>query len=220
MPHSIIAIDGPAASGKSSVARLLAQKLGFLFVSSGHFFRTIAWKAHHDQLDISDNTKVDDWLATFSLQSQIIAGEIHLLINGIDLTEYLKDSAVNRLVSPMAAIPSVRAFLLGQQRELARHHNLVMEGRDIGSVVFPETSFKFYLDASLEERARRRHCEGINDNISERDQQDSARAIAPLLIAPGAIVIDTTHLSIEEVVEEILRHVNALLYNNEAVRSS
>src|SRR3990167_9170649 len=139
MPHSIIAIDGPAASGKSSVARLLAQKLGFLFVSSGHFFRTIAWKAHHDQLDISDNTKVDDWLATFSLQSQIIAGEIHLLINGIDLTEY---------------------------------------------------------------------------------QQDSARAIAPLLIAPGAIVIDTTHLSIEEVVEEILRHVNALLYNNEAVRSS
>ena len=204
MPHSIIAIDGPAASGKSTTARLLAKKLGFLFVSSGHFFRSIAWKAHEDHLNASIPKKIDAWLATLELQHKVIDGTVHLLLNGKDLTEHLTDPVVNAHVSTLAAIPSVRDFLLSQQQDLGKYHNLVMEGRDIGSVIFPDTPFKFYLDASPEERLRRRAKEGESDSIAQRDYQDSTRTVAPLVIAPGATVIDTTLLNVEQVVEKIL----------------
>ena len=207
MLHSIIAIDGPAASGKSTTARILAKKLGFLFVSSGHFFRSVAWKAHEDKLDVSSPAKIDTWLTTLELRHEIIDGEVHLLINNKDLTEHLTDPVVTSHVSTLAAIPSVRDFLLNQQQDLGNHHNLVMEGRDIGSVIFPDTPFKFYLDASPEERLRRRAKEGNADAIAQRDYQDSTRTVAPLMIAPGATVIDTTLLNVEQVVEEIVTHL-------------
>ncbi|MFZ4116026.1 MAG: (d)CMP kinase [Chthoniobacterales bacterium] len=199
----IIAIDGPAASGKSTAARLLAKKLGFVFVSSGHYYRALAWGALQYHLKPSQEKEIASWLQTLDFQTCLIEGEARPLLNSIDPKEHLFDTEVNALASPLAALPEVRSFLLTKLRNLALDHHLVMEGRDIGSVVFPKTPFKFYLDASLEERIRRRKKEGETDAIAERDRSDSSRTLAPLLIPERATVIDTTHLSIEEVAEEI-----------------
>jgi len=195
---NIITIDGPAASGKSVAGQTLAEKLGYLFVSSGHFYRALAWAAHRDKINFSEPNAVAQWLEQLSFQHKIIDGELHLFINGKDVTPYLNDEVVNKLVSPLAAIPAVRNFLLVRFRALADQYNLVMEGRDIGSVVFPEAKYKFYLDASPEVRARRRAHQGIVDSVTKRDQQDSTRATAPLVIPKGATVIDTTNLTIFE----------------------
>lgn len=202
---SVITIDGPAASGKSSVARAVARELQFLFVSSGSFYRTLAWSAVQQSLDIAQEKAVINWLATLQPTITIVAGEAQLLLNGYDSTDHLTAPSVNALVSPLAALPAVRNFLLALLRGLADKHDLVMEGRDIGSVVFPHAPFKFYLTASIEERMRRRGQQGESDAIMERDQRDTSRALAPLSIPDGAIVIDSTYLSIEEVVEQILR---------------
>lgn len=198
LSHTIITIDGPAASGKTIAGRRLASRLGYLFVSSGHYYRALAWAAHHAQIDISEPTAVQYWLEGLSLQPQIIEGALHLFIDGNDVTPHLNDAVVTNLVSPLAALPAVRSFLLTRLRSLADQHNLVMEGRDIGSVVFPEAPWKIYIDASPEERERRRAKEGIIDNVAQRDQQDKTRAAAPLVIPEGAIVIDTTNLSISD----------------------
>ena len=207
MPHTIITIDGPAASGKTIAGRRLASRLGYLFVSSGHYYRALAWTAHHDQINISEPITVQHWLEGLSLQPQIIEEALHLFINDNDVTPHLNDAVVTGLVSPLAALPAVRNFLLTKLRSLADHRNLVMEGRDIGSVVFPEAPWKIYMDASPEERARRRTKEGIIDNVAQRDQQDKTRATAPLVIPKGAIVIDTTNLSVtdtNQAIDEIL----------------
>ncbi|KAB2643720.1 MAG: (d)CMP kinase [Verrucomicrobia bacterium] len=201
----VITIDGPAASGKSTVARHLAKKLGFIFVSSGYYYRALAWGVLQKKLEPSQENKIASWLQTLDFQTTIIEGEARPLLNRIDPKEHLFDPGVNALVSPLATLPEVRKFLLTKLRNLSLDHNLVMEGRDIGSVVFPDTPFKFYLDASLEERMRRRHQEGEIDAIAERDRSDSSRAVAPLLIPDGARVIDTTHLSIGEVAEHIFQ---------------
>ena len=208
MPYSIITIDGPAASGKSSVARAVAKKLGFTFVSSGSYYRALAWLANEQHVDFSNKQALTTWLASLNLESRAIGGEARIFLNGIDPTPHLTEASVNALVSPLAAIPAVRSFLLQKLRDLANQGSIVMEGRDIGSIVLPEATFKFYLDASLEERMRRRSHEGTVDTIATRDQQDATRALAPLSIPLGATVIDSTHLSIEEVVERITTIVN------------
>ena len=200
----IITIDGPAASGKSSVARAVAKKLDFTFVSSGSYYRALAWLVGREQIDFSNEQKLTAWLTSLNLESRVLQGEVHLFLNGIDPAPYLTETSVNALVSPLAGLPVVRSFLLEKLRDLANYNNIVMEGRDIGSVVFPEATFKFYLDASLEERMRRRSEQGTIDTIATRDQQDATRALAPLSIPPGATVIDSTHLSVEEVVEKII----------------
>ncbi|MBX9743482.1 MAG: (d)CMP kinase [Chthoniobacterales bacterium] len=207
LQNTIITIDGPAASGKSSAARGVAKKLGAVFVSSGAYYRALAWSAAQERLDFSDEKKITTWLGSLNLESQVTQGEVHLFLNNVDLTPHLSQPAVTALVSPLAALPAVRAFLLDQLRALANGHCIVMEGRDIGSVVFPEARFKFYLDASLQERIRRRQQQGTIDSIAQRDKQDSSRALAPLLIPQGAVVIDNTHLSVEEVVERIVDHL-------------
>jgi len=204
----VIAIDGPAASGKSTVARHLAKKLGFIFVSSGYYYRALAWGVLQKKMNQKNEKEITSWLQTLDFQTCIINGEARPLLNRIDPKEHLFDTEVNVLVSPLAALSEVRNFLLNTLRNLALDHNLVMEGRDIGSVVFPDTPFKFYLDASLEERMRRRHQEGEIDSIAERDCSDSSRALAPLLIPDGARVIDTTHLRIEEVAEHIFQYIH------------
>jgi cytidylate kinase len=205
MPGRVIAIDGPAASGKSSVSRGIAENLGFLFVSSGHFYRAFAWGALRDSISPE---KAPEWIRERILRVVNTGSGISLHLDGADSSPHLSDPEVAALVSPLAAVPAIREAVNAQLRALAAERDLVMEGRDIGSVVFPETPWKFYLDASPEERARRRAREGVTDQVAERDRLDSTRATAPLTIPAGAIVIDTTHLSLEEVVGAVLKHIN------------
>ncbi|MBV8483106.1 MAG: (d)CMP kinase [Verrucomicrobia bacterium] len=201
---SVIAIDGPAASGKSTVARKLAQFLGFSFVNSGAMYRAVAWLAHLHKLNPSDIVAVSKQLGTASFQFGISDKESFILMDGENPDQHLKEEVVNRTVSAISAIPEVRAFLLPHLRGFARLDNIVMEGRDIGSTVFPETPFKFYIDAAPEVRARRRAAQGVKDNLAHRDRADSSRRSSPLVIADDAEVIDSSSLSIAGVVDEVL----------------
>lgn len=206
MPGRVIAIDGPAASGKSSVSRGVAARLGFLFVSSGHFYRAFAWGALRDGITTE---QAPGWVTGRRLEVRRDESGVSLLLDGEDATPHLSDAATAAMVSPLAAVPAVRDAVNSRLRELAARHDLVMEGRDIGSVVFPETPWKFYLDASPEERARRRASEGAVDSVAERDRLDSTRATAPLTIPAGAIVIDTTHLGLDGVISAVLQRLDA-----------
>jgi CMP/dCMP kinase len=201
---SVIAIDGPAASGKSTVARQLAQFLGFSFINSGAMYRAVAWLAHLRKLNPSDNVGVSKQLGTVSFQFGIANKESFILIDGEKPDQHLKEEVVNRTVSTISAIPEIRAFLLPHLRGFARLDNIVMEGRDIGSTVFPETPFKFYIDAAPEVRARRRAAQGLKDNLAHRDRADSSRRSSPLVIADDAEVIDSSSLSIAGVIDEVL----------------
>ncbi|MBV9875007.1 MAG: (d)CMP kinase [Verrucomicrobia bacterium] len=201
---SVIAIDGPAASGKSTVARQLAQFLGFSFVNSGAMYRAVAWLAHLRKLNPSDNAAVSKQLGTVSFQFGIANKESFILIDGEKPDQHLKEEVVNRTVSTISAIPEIRAFLLPHLRGFARLDNIVMEGRDIGSTVFPETPFKFYIDAAPEVRARRRAAQGLKDNLAHRDRADSSRRSSPLVIADDAEVIDSSSLSIAGVIDEVV----------------
>jgi cytidylate kinase len=212
MAGCVIAIDGPAASGKSTVARGVAKALGFLFVSSGYFYRALAWGSIRDHLSLLTSSGIlDHWITGRHLEFQNLPDDTRLFLDGDDASPHLSDPEVTLRVSQIAALPSIRNFVNSSLRSLSASHDLVMEGRDIGSVVFPQTPYKFYLDASPEERARRRAREGLVDTVAERDRLDSTRATAPLTIPQGAIVIDTTHLSLEEVVKSVLHRVNESL---------
>jgi len=204
MAGRVIAIDGPAASGKSSVARGVASALGYLFVSSGHFYRAIAWGALRDRIDLKN---VEEWMAARKLTATENENTLLLHLDGAEVTAHLSDPDVAAMVSQLAAFPAVRNAVNALLRSLSLGRDLVMEGRDIGSVVFPETPWKFYLDASPEERARRRAKEGSVDPVAERDRLDSTRATAPLMIAQGAMVIDTTHLDLNQVIAAVLAHL-------------
>jgi len=204
MAGRVIAIDGPAASGKSSAARGVASTLGYLFVSSGHFYRAFAWGALRDRLDAKN---VEEWIAARKLAVTENDNTLLLQLDGEEVTSHLSDPAVAAMVSQLAAFPVVRSAVNTLLRSLVVRHDLVMEGRDIGSVVFPDTRWKFYLDASPEERARRRAKEGSIDPVAERDRLDSTRATAPLMIAQGATVIDTTHLDLNQVIATVLAHL-------------
>lgn len=201
MPGRVIAIDGPAASGKSSVSRGVAEHLGWLFVSSGHFYRALAWGAVCDEIPPGDAA---DWIPARDLAVKSSEGGVLLHLDGKDATPHLSDPEVAAMVSRLASVPAVRDAVNLRLRALSSTRDLVMEGRDIGSVVFPDTPWKFYLDASPEERARRRAREGAVDSVSERDRLDSTRATAPLSIPQGATVIDTTHLDLPGVIDAVL----------------
>jgi cytidylate kinase len=201
---AVVAIDGPAASGKSTVARRLAQSLGFSFVNSGAMYRAIAWWAHLRRLNPNDNAAVARQLAAATFQFGVSVKESYVLVDGQNPEEHLKEEVVNRTVSAISAIPEVRGFLLPHLRGFAGLDNIVMEGRDIGSTVFPETVFKFYIDAAPEVRARRRAAQGLKDNLAHRDRADSSRRSSPLVIADDAEVIDSSSLSIDGVVNEVL----------------
>ena len=187
--------------------------MGFLFVSSGHFYRALAWGVVRDSVS---EEALPQWIGNRRLDIVETAGPetaqrgVQLLLDGSDATPHLSDPEVAAKVSLLAVFPEVRDLINGHLRALAASHNLVMEGRDIGSVVFPETPYKFYLDASPEERARRRAGEGAVDSVAERDRIDSSRATAPLTIPKGATVIDTTHLNLSEVIHAVLEHLRKL----------
>lgn len=196
-PRFAIAIDGPAASGKSTLARELAKRLGLVMVNSGAMYRAITWKALQENIDPAD----DDAVIAMMDRIHIHCGEIGMTstitIDGVDPAAELRGEAINANVSAISAIPEVRRRLNELQRNYLDHTSIIMEGRDIGSVVFPDTPFKLYVDADESVRAARRHQVGEVDSVAKRDAADSERAHAPLMIADGAVVIDTSHHTIE-----------------------
>jgi cytidylate kinase len=201
---SVIAIDGPAASGKSTVAKVLAAHLGFSYVNSGLMYRSAAWLAHQQRVNPDHSNAVWQTLRNAELQFGLANKELFIRIDGVDPVAHLKEEVVNRTVSSVATIPEVRAFLSDQLRKFALLDNVVVEGRDIGSVVFPETPFKFYIDASPEIRARRRAAQGLKDSPAHRDRIDSSRRSSPLMIADDAQVIDTSSLTIDRVLKDVV----------------
>ena len=201
---SVVAIDGPAASGKSSVAKVLAAHLGFSYVNSGLMYRTAAWLAHLRRINPDHTDAVWRALQSAELKFGLENKELFVRIDGVDPETHLKEEVVNRTVSIIATIPEVRGFLSDHLRRFSALDNVVVEGRDIGSVVFPETPFKFYIDASPEIRARRRAAQGLKDSPAHRDRIDSSRRFSPLMIAEDAEVIDSSSLTIERVAKDIV----------------
>lgn len=200
----VIAIDGPAASGKSSVSRRLANRLQCLCVNSGSMYRAVTWEVLRQGIDPTAATAVESALKDIHVDYEFGKnGDSLVKVNSCLLDAELRESIVNNNVSTVSAIPAVRHLIVDRLRSLALGKNIVMEGRDIGSTVFPDTPYKFYLDASPEVRRRRRASEGGVDSIDQRDKQDSTRAEAPLMVAKGAIVIDTSELTLDEVVDKI-----------------
>jgi cytidylate kinase len=202
--HRVVAIDGPAASGKSSVARELARRLGFIYVNSGAVYRAITWYLLEKGINAEDSNRIAEALELAAITVCIRDGESRILVDNVDPVEHLRDDRVNESVSRVSKLPLVRQIVGRKLHERARNHDLVVEGRDIGSVVFPETPYKFYVDASPEVRLRRRSAQGERDEIALRDHADFSRSVSPLIIAKDAHVIDTSQLTIEAVVNEIV----------------
>jgi cytidylate kinase len=202
--HRVIAIDGPAASGKSTVALELARRLGFAYVNSGAMYRAVTWYVLAHQIDPGEADRIAALIETASIVCDLCGNQSQIRIDGTDPTPHLRDNKVNKSVSQVSTVPQVRRILVEKMRHYAREGDIVMEGRDIGSIVFPDTPYKFYIDASPDVRLRRRAAEGQRDEISARDRADSGRRSSPLVIAEDALVIDTSNLTIDGVVGEIV----------------
>jgi len=202
--HRVIAIDGPAASGKSSVARALARRLDFVYLNSGAMYRAVTWTVLRRGVDVTDKVVIAKLVTELRMGGKFVDAEFHLLIDDVDLIEHLYEDQVNSEVAYVSTVPEVRKRLVERMRKCADNHDLVIEGRDIGSVVFSDTPYKFYIHASPEVRARRRAAQGRRDEIAQRDRADSSRAASPLIIAKDAEIIDTSNLSINAVVDEVV----------------
>ena len=217
-----IAIDGPAGSGKSTVARKLARRLGYGYVDSGAMYRAVAYRALQVGLDVNDDAdKIADLAAQLCFEFRPVDGQPHLFMDGEDVEEAIRTPEVGNLSSPVSAIPQVRQHLLAAQRQMAKEAGVVMEGRDIGTVVLPAAEVKIFLTASAEERARRRQQQlretGIQRDLGEivreqqeRDRRDSSRAVAPLRQADDAEKVITDDMTEDEVVnvlEKLVREV-------------
>jgi CMP/dCMP kinase len=203
-----IAIDGPAASGKSTLARELAKRLDIVMVNSGAMYRAVTWKALQENIDPSDGGAVVAMMDRIAIQCGEIGVTSNITIDGVDPAAELRSEAINSNVSAISAIPEVRNRLVSLQRDYLDHTSVIMEGRDIGSVVFPDTPFKIYVDADESVRAARRSHGGEIDSVAKRDAADSEREHAPLIVAAGAVVLDTSHLTIQGAVDaaiEILK---------------
>lgn len=204
MSGAVIAIDGPAASGKSSVSRGLAGQLGFDYINSGVMYRAIAWRVLGLGIQPSDEARVAEFAAAIRFESTIEDGHAVISVDGFRPMHELNEPQVNKAVSMVSAVPAVRDRVVESIRGLAQNRPVVVEGRDIGSVVFPDTPYKFYLDAAPEIRERRRASQGQEDVIAARDRQDSSRHTAPLRIANDARVIDTSALDLQGVIAAVL----------------
>jgi cytidylate kinase len=208
----IVAIDGPAASGKSTVAKRVAAELGCVFVNSGGMYRAFTWWVLQNGIDPESTPEVLRLLAGTDFSCGEESGIGTITVGGTRMTRAeMASTEVNANVSVIAAIPEVRERLVAEQRHYAECTGVVMEGRDIGSVVFPGTPFKFYIDASPEVREQRRRSEGITDSIANRDRIDSSRKASPLVIPEDAVVVDSSDLSADEVVETVMSSIRERL---------
>jgi cytidylate kinase len=194
----VIAIDGTSASGKSTNAKLVAKALGFVYVDTGAMYRTLAWHCLQNRIDVHEAKAVAAACRKWKTSLECKEGQVHLLVDNYYPEKEIRTAEVSSAVSQIAAVPKVRDWMKKKQRECIQFGNLVMEGRDIGTNVFPETDYKFYLDARLEERTKRRAAEGLNENLAARDERDSQRAAAPLMIALGAKVINNSEMTSEQ----------------------
>lgn len=217
-PPDIVAIDGPAASGKSTIANILAQRWGYLYFDTGVMYRAITWLALDNGVPVEDEQAVTELARTVDIDvrspSVDDGREYDVLADGDDVTWEIRRPEVDRNVSQVAAYPGVRDALTAQQRRIGLRGNVIMVGRDIGTVVLPEADMKIYLDASAEERARRRYQQRLErgedvafkpilEGMKKRDEIDSTREVAPLRAAKDALILDSDDMSIEEVVKEI-----------------
>lgn len=210
----IVAIDGPAGTGKGTVASLISKRLGFTYIDTGAMYRAITLKMINQKIELEDLDKINELLENTKIEFETIADKQHIFLDDVDVTDEIRTPKVNALVSPTSAIKEIRIKMVDLQRELGNVNDVIMEGRDITTVVFPNAEVKIYLTADATERANRRYKElvekGINttyeevlDSINQRDENDMNKEMGALKVADGAIVIDSTYLSIEEVYEKV-----------------
>ena len=215
----IIAIDGPAASGKSTSAKLLADKLNFLYLDTGAMYRCIALAVIENQIDINNEQSLKDFIESFKLEMRTVDGVSVFLINGENVSKKIRTSSISKKVSEISAIPSIRKYMVNMQRSFAKNTKCVVEGRDIGTVVFPKATIKFFMIASVEVRAKRRQLElrrlgeeltlkDLQKDIEARDKYDSERSHSPLKKAFDAIEIDTTNMTLRDQLRVMVKNVN------------
>lgn len=221
--HYAIAIDGPSGAGKSTIARAAAKHFGFIYVDTGAIYRTVGLAAYRGGVDRRDESAVEALLPQLEIAMRYTdAGEQHMYLNGEDVTALIREPEISICASDVAALPSVRAFLMELQRRMARENSVIMDGRDIGTVVLPDAEVKIFLTASAEARARRRLLEleqkGMKQSFDEvlrdieyRDEQDSHRAAAPLKKAEDAIAVDTSELNFDESLELVVKTIQRKL---------
>jgi cytidylate kinase len=215
----IITIDGPAGAGKSTVSKVLAKKLGYIYLDTGALYRALALKALSAKISLEDLEALAKLCSCTSVSLKNIDGKMLVLVDGEDVGNKIRTEEVGLAASKISAFSVVRESLLNLQREAGLQGGIVAEGRDMGSIVFPHADYKFYLDANVEERTKRRYKEllekdaeaeyqGIQKDIMARDDQDSQRKIAPLKASVDAIIIDSTGTSVDGVVEKIIQHIS------------
>jgi cytidylate kinase len=214
----IIAIDGPSGAGKGTVARAVSETLGYRHIDTGAMYRAVGWKALHDNLALDDEASV---AALAERATLVVEGGV-VAVDGHDVTRAIRTPEMDKTAASVARLPRVRAALVARQRAIGAQGSVVMEGRDIGTVVFPDADVKIYLDASAEERARRRANDSAHSGggagqaavaaaLEARDRSDSTRTASPLTVASDAVVIDTTDVSVDEVVRRVLELVQRQL---------
>lgn len=219
MKHKSIAIDGPAGSGKSLMAKMLSEQKGYTYLDTGAMYRTVALKAIRSNIDTLDGKKLEELIKNIDIKLEIKNNRQHMYLDNECVDSLIRTNEVSKGASDVSKFPPVRLFLVDMQRQVAKNHNVVMEGRDIGTYVLPDADFKFFLTANNEKRAQRRLLQMQKDgkdttyeevlaDIVYRDKQDSGRDFAPLKKADDAIEIDTSEMGIDEVFNTLLRYLN------------
>ncbi|MEK6727266.1 MAG: (d)CMP kinase [Candidatus Omnitrophota bacterium] len=215
----IVAIDGPAGAGKSTIAKIIAEKLRFLYIDTGAMYRALTLKVIEQDIDIKDTQRIVEIAADLSIDLiNNPDGSLKVFLDGRDVSRQIREPRITKFVSDIAKLKGVRDIMLKLQRGFGERGNCVLDGRDIGTIVFPDAKNKFYLDAHFKERVKRRHKElnvsgedvsaqDVESDLQNRDSIDSTREIAPLKKAEDAIYIDTTNISIEEVVNKVLKEI-------------
>lgn len=226
----IIAIDGPSGAGKSTLAKRLAKELGFIYVDTGAMYRALALKVLREGVDLADDASMARLIGSTTIDLRQVEGALQVLLDGADVAAEIRTPQVSQMASKASALGAVRARLLELQRDMARRGNIVAEGRDIGTVVFPHAEVKIFLQASAAERARRRFAElqGAGQSvdltetlreIEERDKRDSERDLAPLLQADDALMIDSSSFDVDQVTARVLAHIRTKTRENQIDRS-